>query len=449
MSRNPRRGRLLAGVVALSLTLIGCSSGGNTEPSNTPDSSNGGNGAGASGEFAGELEVGVLPAEGTTGFEFLVSVGDQLTQDHPDVDLTYTFANTKVRPMMEQRWRAGDPPDLDYFVFNAQVPNTHEFTDRLVDLTPYLEEPLAGGEGTWGDSFQESTKSVTQLDGAQYGVVTDAHVITLFYNRAMFDEHGLSAPATWDDLVEAGNTLKDAGINPIAVTGMFEPYMGFWTDNMFQREVGYDRAREAAFSGDYDDPGFLAAAEKLQEIRDAGFFMDGFEGTDFTATQMEFFQGNAGMILMGTWLSSEMADSIPDDFQLGVTGFPTVPGASGDQESQLGHSNIMIAHKDGENVELAIEFMRRLTSPEVQERRAVEASAVSAVKGVSVPEGVEGLEDVLEATTELNVRYFGLEFVPDRNTAYYREVARFFFGEHDAQQFIDALSSSMERLTTE
>lgn len=445
MSRNLRR-PLLVGVVALSIALIGCSSGGSDDPPGSPGESKG---AGAAGEFSGNLEVGVLPAEGTTGFDFLVSVGDKIIDENPDVDITYTFANSKVRPMIEQRWRAGDPPDLDYFVFNAQVPSTHEFTDKLVDLTPYLSEDLENGEGTWGDSFQDSTKSVTQLDGAQYGVVTDAHVITLFYNQDLFDENGLEAPKTWDDVVAAGNTLKAAGISPIAVTGMYEPYMGFWIDNLFQREVGYERAREAAFSGDYDDPGFLKAAERLQEIRDAGFFMKGFAGTDFTATQIEFFQGNAGMILMGTWLSSEMKDSIPEDFRLGVTGFPTVPGATGDQEAQLGHSNIMVAHKDGENVDLAIEYMRRLTSFDEQKRRALEADTVSGVKGVPVPAGIEGLEEVLTSTTELNVRYFGLEFVPDRNTAYYREVARFFFGEYDAQQFIDALSASMERLTDE
>lgn len=445
MSTNVRR-PLAAGAMALSLVMMGCSSGGATDPSAAPGESNA---EGVAEEFSGDLEVGILPAEGTTGFDFLVSVGDKIIEDNPDVDITYTFANSKVRPMIEQRWRAGDPPDLDYFVFNAQVPNTYEFTDKLVDLTPYLEEDLENGEGTWGDSFQDATKAVTQLEGAQYGVVTDAHVITLFYNQDLFDENGLEAPQTWDDVVAAGNTLKDAGISPIAVTGMYEPYMGFWIDNLFQREVGYDRAREAAFSGDYDDPGFLKAAERLQEIRDAGFFMDGFAGTDFTAAQIEFFQGNAAMIMMGTWLSSEMKDSIPDDFRLGVTGFPTVPGASGDQEAQLGHSNIMVANKDGENVDLAIEYMRRLTSFEEQERRALEADTVSAVKGVPVPAGIEGLEEVLTSTTELNVRYFGLEFVPDRNTAYYREVARFFFGEYDAQQFIDALSASMERLTDE
>lgn len=443
MSRRTIGARLVVGVIALALATGACSGGTSNQNAESTDRSNG---SGPAEAYSGNLEVGQLLAQGTSGYDFMVSVGDSIIEENPDVDIAYTFANSKVRPMMEQRWRSGDAPDLDYFVFNAQVPSTYEFTDNLVDLTPYLEEPLAEGEGTWGDSFIEATKSVTQLDGAQYGVVTDTHVIALFYNRDIFDEHGLEAPETWDDLVKVGETLVDAGVAPIALTGMYEPYMGFWMDNLFQREVGYERAREAAFSGNYDDPGFLAAAEKMQAIRDAGFLLPGFEGTDFTAAQMEFFQGNAGMMMMGTWLSSEMKDAIPEGFRLGVTGFPTVPGASGDQEAQLAHANIMVANKDSDNLDLAIEYMRRLTSPAVQERRAIETSSISAVKGVPVPEGVEGLEEVLATTKDLNVRYFGLEFVPDRFAAYYREVARFFFGEYDAQEFVDALSASMQRI---
>src|SRR5699024_5736513 len=143
---------------------------------------------------------------------------------------------------------------------------------------------------------------------------------------------------------------------------MYEPYMGFWIDSLFQRIVGYDKALDAAFSGDYSDPGFLEAAEQMQALRDQNALLDGFEGIDFTAVQMEFFQGNAAMILMGTWLTSEMKDAIPEDFQLGLTTFPTIPDAGGDNEAQLAHSNIMVVNKESPSIDAAIEYMRTFTS---------------------------------------------------------------------------------------
>ena len=109
----------------------------------------------------------------------------------------------------------------------------------------------------------------------------------------------------------------------------------------------------------------------------------------------------------------------------------------------------MVVNKNSDNLDLAVEYMRRLTSPAEQERRAVEAASVSAVKDVSVPEDVQGLDELLASTSELNVRGFGLEYVPGRFNAYYREVARFFYGEYDAQEFVDALSESMAALPTE
>lgn len=395
--------------------------------------------------LATDIEIGVLPAEGTSGFSFIESIGESIANDHPGAKFTYTFANSKVRPMMEQRWRSGNAPDIDYYVFNAQVPQSREFEDQLLDLTPYMDEEVEAG-GTWGDSFLEGTKAVTIRDGKQFGVVTDGHLLALFYNKKIFDEMGLSAPTTWDEFIDAGEKLKEGGIAPVAVTGMYEPYMGMWIDKLFMREVGYQKSYDAAYSGDYSDPGFLTAAQKVQDMRDRGFLMDGFQGIDFTPTQIEFFQGKAGMILMGTWLSGEMVDSIPEDFQLAVTAFPTVPGGAGDQEAALSHNNILAINKESKATELALEFARRFTSKAEQTRRAQEVGTVSQVKDVPTPEGVEGLGDLLDSTKELNVRYYGLEYSPDRMTAYYREVAKLFFGEQDAEQFVTALGEAMKRI---
>ncbi len=395
--------------------------------------------------LAREIEIGVLPAEGTSALAFIEEIGQSIADEHPGAKFTYTFANSKVRPMMEQRWRSGNAPDTDYYVFNAQVPQSWEFQDKLVDLTPYLAEEVDGG-GTWGDSFLEGTKSVTVRDGKQYGVVTDGHLLALYYNKKVFNDLGLNAPTTWDEFIEVGEKVKAAGTAPVAVTGMYEPYMGMWIDELFMREVGYQKAYDAAYSGDFSDPGFLSAAQKVQDMRDRGFLMSGFQGVDFTPTQIEFFQSNAAMILMGTWLTSEMADAIPDDFELAVTAFPTVPGAAGDQEAALAHNNILAINNESEAIELAVEFAKRFTSKEVQTRRSTELQTVSQVKDVPVPAGIDGLEEVLTGATDLNVRYYGLEYSPDRMTAYYREVAKLFFGEQDAEQFITALSEAMKRI---
>lgn len=387
-------------------------------------------------------ELGILSAEGSAGYEFLTSIGEEVSEEHPEYSYEYTFVNTKVRPQIEQRWRAGDAPDSDYFVFNAQVPSTYDFVDNLVELTPYLEEEIAEGV-TWGETFLDATEPFTNLDGEIYGVPTDSHLIALYYNKKLFDDHGLTPPKTWEELLEVSAALSSENVEPIALTGVYEPYMGFWIDNLFQREVGYEKAHEAAYTGDYDDDGFLRAAMKLQELRDQEAFMSGFEGVDFTAAQMEFFQGNAGMILMGTWLTSEMADSIPEDFELGVVGFPEIPGGDGSPTAQLAHTNIMTINKDTEALDAVLAYARAVTSEEAQTVRAKEYNSVPSVENAPAPD-VPGLQELLDNTDEMNLRYFGLEFSPDRNEAYYHEVAKFFMGQYDAEEFISSLAKTME-----
>ena len=39
----------------------------------------------------------------------------------------------------------------------------------------------------------------------------------LWFNKAIFDEHGLTAPTTWDEFFAAADTLKAAGVTPLAL----------------------------------------------------------------------------------------------------------------------------------------------------------------------------------------------------------------------------------------
>jgi raffinose/stachyose/melibiose transport system substrate-binding protein len=47
------------------------------------------------------------------------------------------------------------------------------------------------------------------------------------------------------------------------------------------------------------------------------------------------------MILMGTWLTSQMADSIPKDFEIGLFAFPRLPQGQGEQTGLFGAANLL------------------------------------------------------------------------------------------------------------
>lgn len=429
--------------LCMALSLVAC--GGSTTNNESASSENAQTAnVSSDGKLSGDLEVGILLAEGTTGYNLIVeNVGDYLTAANPDLDITFTFANSKARSFMEQKWRSEtEAPDTDFMVYNAQVASTYEFTDKLLDLSPYLEQ-----EG-WS-TYKDSAYSVMQMeDGGIYGLVTDTHVQGLYYNKAYFDQYNIAPPTTWSELLAACETLKANGIDPIAVTGTYNPYMGAWLDYLMIREVGYKAAYEGIHNGTLSQiPGIENAVNNCLTLIENDYLLDGFEGTDFTAAQMQFFQGKAGMILMGTWLTSEMADSIPDDFQLGIVAFPTIDGGFADQTEITSHANIISVNKNSDNLDAALAVVQRFTSVEVQTKRAEETGLISAVEGVPAPSNVIGLGDLMDNCGDMYVRHFALEFETDKNTAYYNEVAKLFMGEYKtAEEFLSNADAVMGAL---
>ncbi|ONI81589.1 hypothetical protein ALI144C_20015 [Actinosynnema sp. ALI-1.44] len=443
---TPMRRLAALGAVALSLVVTGCSGGGGTptagpDPANWRDSIKG-----------RALEVGVLSAEGTPGLKLLQGIADGVKADYSGTDIKLTFANTLARPAIEQRWRAGKPLDVDYEMFDGTNPAKVEWADSgaLLDLKPYLEQVDPQTGKPWLERFNPTLRKFMQhpKDGKIYGVPSELSLHVLFYNAKIFRQQGIQPPTTWDELLAVADKLKAGGVDPIAITGLFEPYMGMWSDHLWMRTVGYDKTRAVLTEGKghiTENPGFLQGLQMLQQLRDKGSFLKGFEGTDFTAAQAQFFQGKAGMILMGTWLVSEMANVIPRDFEIGVVAFPSVPGGAGDQKAMMAAlQNVAVAAKS-RNIPLALEWARRLTSVDVQTKRADEIGEVSAVTGVPSPPGIPGIDKVMAGADAFNPREYALTQSKAKDVVY-PQIAKLMFGKQDAKQTLDELDKGLRRV---
>jgi raffinose/stachyose/melibiose transport system substrate-binding protein len=437
----------LAGAVAVpALALAACGSGGNDAP-DAPDASNW-----RSGIKGGPIEVGVLPAAGTPSLAFLQRIADSMSKDIPGTKVKLTFANTQARPALEQRWRAGDALDVDYTMFDGTNKSLLAWADdgKLLDLGPYLKQKDETTGKPWLDSYSPAVRQFMEHPETKkiYGIPSELSLQVLFYNAKIFKDNNIKPPATWDELTTAADQLTAAGVDPIAVTGIFEPYMGMWTDNLWMRTVGYRKTHDVLIDGKgriTDDPGFLDGLKKMQELRDKHAFLDGFKGTDFTAAQAQFFQGKAGMILMGSYLVSEMKDAIPADFELGVLPFPTVAGGAGDQSGMMATAQLMSVSAQSKNIPLALEWIRRVTSVQTQTARAKEIGEVSAVQGVPSPPGLPGIADAVGKADQLHLAYYGL-LQSKVDKVVYSQIAKLLFGNQDADATLKAIDEGLRRV---
>jgi len=272
--------------------------------------------------------------------------------------------------------------------------------------------------------------------------------IVLFYNAEMFEDLDITPPTTWDEFLDAGEALKAADIDPVAVSGLIDFYLNMWPEHLWMRTVGYDQVLGTLTRGEgtvLDHPGYLEGLEMLEDIIERDFFLEGFEGGDFTAVQAQFFQGDTGMILMGSWLISEMAEVIPDDFNVGVLPFPEVPGADGDQTAVMSASNQMVVSADSDNIPLALEWIRRLTDPDVQAARAEQLGQTSAISGVPGPARMDALPDIIGNASALVSRHYGLLEIEAKDVVM-PEIERLFFGVQDAEETLERIAEGLERL---
>lgn len=143
-------------------------------------------------------------------------VVDQFMVDYPQVKVNLVNAGqtTDQYSAIHNAIAAGsgipDIAQIEYMV----IP---QFTqvDSLVDVAPY-------GAGELGAEYSPGTwNAVTGGTESVYGLPLASAPMGLFYNEALFAEHGIDIPTTWDDYLAAARALKaiDPGLYITNETG--------------------------------------------------------------------------------------------------------------------------------------------------------------------------------------------------------------------------------------
>src|SRR4029079_16273547 len=138
-------------------------------------------------------------------------------EQHPAVAIQNTMiaggAGVNANVVLANRMAGGDPPDA------FQIHGGAELLDNWVkgnDLTQPLTD-LYAAEGL-NDKFPQGIVDLVSLDGVPYSVPLGVHRNgVLWYNKDVFEKNGVTAPTTWEEFFAVADTLKAAGITPLAL----------------------------------------------------------------------------------------------------------------------------------------------------------------------------------------------------------------------------------------
>ncbi|MFI8241783.1 extracellular solute-binding protein [Streptomyces sp. NPDC085866] len=197
-----------------------------------------------------------------------------------------------------------------------------------------LVEELGDRTKPWADGLLPVAKQPYLLDNKLYGIPFDIGMIGFWYNKALFEQAGISAPpTTWSGFLDAVRKLKAKGITPLALAGKEKwPGMYYWA-YLAMRTAGVDALQKAGDAKDFTGAGFVEAGQHLKDLVQLQPFQKGFLGAAYSTPSGQAAtvgNGKAAMELMGQWAPVVEADAGKGlGTNLGFFPFPEVEGGKG------------------------------------------------------------------------------------------------------------------------
>lgn len=191
MKRSVKSALALLTAIGVAGTLASCSPG-------TGDSNDGGGGD-AGGD---DQSITVWTLEGEPyRMEIAQEAAEGFTEE-TGIEVEFVATNEEQLPqLMIAAAAAGDLPDV--VAATPLSPVRILSANGLVNTEAHAEVIEALGEET----FAPAAIELTQEDGEQVAVPSDAFPILIFYRTDLFEEAGLPAPETYEDLMNAAQTL--------------------------------------------------------------------------------------------------------------------------------------------------------------------------------------------------------------------------------------------------
>jgi raffinose/stachyose/melibiose transport system substrate-binding protein len=273
---------------------------------------------------------------------------------YPDIKVTFApTAPTEYNAALAAKLEAGTAGDL--------------ITCRPFDasLELYNKDYLASLNDLPGmENFGDVAKSAWITDdGANVFCVPMASVIHGFiYNKAIFDELGLSEPTTNEEFLVLLQAIKDNGTYAPLVMGTKDQWesatMGY--QNIGPNYWAGEEGRKALIAGTekYSSGGFEKAFEALAEWQP--FLIDGYEAVAYPDAQNAFSIGQGAIYPAGSWdISTFNAAGV----EMGAFRAPAPAGQDTCYISD--HTDIAMGlNAASPNAEAAKVFLEWMTTPE-------------------------------------------------------------------------------------
>ena len=329
----------MAAGALLAVTLVGCSSGGNT-PSGS------GSSTGAAAVDAALKTGGTITYWTWTPAAQAQVAAFQKAYPKVTVKLVNAGTNTTEYTKLQNTIKAGSgAPDVAQIEYGV-LPQ-FALGKSLVDLNTFGFDALKPdyATGPWGD---------VNIANGLWGLPQDSGPMALFYNKKVFDTYGIAVPTTWDEYVAAAQKLHAANPNSYITSDTGDP--GLATSMIWQaggKPFVVDGNNITINLQDQGTKKYTAVWNKLVEGKLLAT-IPGWSDDWYKALG----NGSIATLITGAWMPGVLESSVKDgsgDWR--VAPMPTYDGTPTNAENG-GSSQAVI--KQSKNQALAAGFVRWL-----------------------------------------------------------------------------------------
>ncbi|MEU9677581.1 MULTISPECIES: extracellular solute-binding protein [Streptomyces] len=314
-------------------------------------------GSKSSGELSGTVTWWDTSSVGSEDKVFK-KLAEGFEKKHPKVDVKYVNVPFgEAQNKFKNAAQAGDgAPD----VIRSEVAWTPDFANL-----GYLA-PLDGTAALKNqDDFLKQAVASTEYEGKTYAVPQVIDSMGVFYNKKMFKEAGVEAPADLDDLKAVAKKIKDK----TGKTGLYlrgdDPYYFL----SFLYGEGGDMVDAGSKSVTIDKPEGVKAFKAVKDLVDDGTAKT--DASDGWENMMQAFKnGDVAMMINGPWAVADTltGSEFTDKDNLGVA---PVPAGSAAQGAPQGGHNLAV-YAGSKNLDASYAFVEYMTSVDSQATAAGE-----------------------------------------------------------------------------
>lgn len=242
-------------------------------------------------------------------------------------------------------------------------------------LTPLA--PLAQRDGVDLKRYPRGFIEASSFDGKLLGMPMRGHAQLFFYRKDIFDKLGLRSPTTWDDVIAAGQKIREAnlGVAPMAC------YFGadgnrqnlfLWANFLWGAGADVlDKAGRPAWTS----PQAIKATEDYVGLHTKHKLCgDGAVSNTEQDARVSFAQGKVAMIPVWWWFYSAAINPKDSVLRADQVTFTAMPGYAGKPAVTMVNVHAWALSSYSTNKDAAWEFLKWAANPDLEKRNAVERS---------------------------------------------------------------------------